>query len=402
MPNKIIALLVCLVLIIGGLAGYGYYLTTEIDALTDRQTEAGNMIADLQGSIDSLNSDISALTRQTQQTAGLIDSLGDEIDSLGDEIDALGSQFDDLEAINIHTLYQQVENGVVRILAEVSDGQTTGSGFVFDGQGHVVTAYHVVENATRIDVIFSDGTFSRASITGYSAPSDIAVLRLDRISSSEPLATGDSDALDVGAAVMAIGTPFDMPGTVTMGIVSQKDRFTHVGSDFSEPRGVTNLIQFDAAANFGNSGGPLLNLQGKVIGVIVARVDPTEGDGISYAVSSNKFQRVALAIIDHGHFDYPWMGVLVTDLTPEAAQARQLDTINGALVTEITAGSPAELAGIRAEDIITAIDGIAARDTAGITSYLGENKSPGDSITITVLRNRSQLEIVVELGILPS
>jgi 2-alkenal reductase len=397
MPKKVIALLCCLVVIVVAIGGFGAYyclnLNRQITALASLQTEADRKITGLQDSINGLDGEISSLAEKTAS----------QINSVDDKINTLNTKVENLAIIDVDRLYQKVENGVVKVITEVGGNQEiSGSGFIFDPQGHVITAYHVVEGATRVDVILNDGTISSASITGYSQFSDVAVLKLDRPLAVEALVTGDSNATDVGKPVIAIGSPFDLRGTVTLGIVSQKNRFIEIESDESEPRWVTNLIQCDAAANFGNSGGPLINSKGEVIGLVIARVNPDTGDGICYAVSSNKFKRVALAIIDHGSFDYPWLGVQSTDLDLAEAQARRLDTINGVLVAEVTADSPAALAGIRVDDIVVAIDGIEVQGMADLTSYLGENKSPNESITLTLLRNGRRLELTARLGKMPS
>ena len=165
---------------------------------------------------------------------------------------------------------------------------------------------------------------------------------------------------------------------------------------------MANLIQFDAATNPGNSGCPLLNSAGEVIGMVIARINPDEGDGIYYAVSSNKFKRVAASLITRGSFDYPRIGVNVSNLTPQQVQTRGLETVNGALVRGVTADSPAMTAGIEVDDIIVAIDGLVIRNVAELTSYLGEHKSPGDASTIELIRGTTRLELSLNIGNQPS
>ena len=161
---------------------------------------------------------------------------------------------------------------------------------------------------------------------------------------------------------------------------------------------VPNLIQFDAPVNPGNSGGPLANANGEVVGIVVARINPSEGDGIYWAVSSNKAKRVATALIAHGSFDYPWIGTGIADLTPQIVQDRALETANGVLVTEIFDNSPAQTAGIKVDDIIVSMDNVSVKDSADLTSYLGEFKSPGDAATIGLIRGTARLNLDIKVG----
>jgi len=161
---------------------------------------------------------------------------------------------------------------------------------------------------------------------------------------------------------------------------------------------VANLIQFDAAVNFGNSGSPLLNSRGEVIGMVIGRVDPNLGDGIYYAVSSNKVKKVADFLIDQGSFDYPWLGVKIANLTPETVRARKLETINGVLVKEVITDTPAEAAGIKVDDIIVGIKGMAVWEVADLTSYLGEYTSRDEVVTIELIRDGTKLELSLKVG----
>jgi len=161
---------------------------------------------------------------------------------------------------------------------------------------------------------------------------------------------------------------------------------------------VANLIQFDAAVNFGHSGSPLLNSEGEVIGMVIARIDPELGDGVYYAISSNKVNRVALSLIERGYFEYPWFGVEIANLTAETVRDRDLETANGALVKAVLAGDPAEAAGIEVDDIIVTIDGTPVRGTADLTCYLGEYISPGDEVTLTIIRDGVEIELTLEVG----
>jgi S1-C subfamily serine protease len=207
----------------------------------------------------------------------------------------------------------------------------------------------------------------------------------------------DSSVISVGEPVVTIGSPFDEGGTITAGIVSQLDRFEEVGDEI-ESSWIANLIQFDAPANFGNSGGPLFNAAGEVIGIIIARVEPELGDGISYAVSANKVRRVAGAIIELGEYDYPWLGVVVSDITPLSAELMGRESVHGVVVDQVNSGSPAEHAGVRGGDIIITIDGFTVTEVAALVSYVGEYTGPGDSVVLTVIRGDTEIELTVILG----
>ncbi|MDH5695655.1 MAG: S1C family serine protease [Dehalococcoidia bacterium] len=382
MTKKAIAVLASLLIIIGLLGGYCFILDRQITALTELQVEAERQVSDMQGDIDILKTKMGVLKTDVEGKIG-----------------ALSTKIEDIPILDAERLYQEVKPAVVEVITKtaLAEGRK-GSGFVFDSQGYIVTAYHVVENATEVEVILDDGTISSASVTGYCPYSDIAVLKSEQSLTMDELVLGDSNAMAVGEPVIVMGSPFDLSGTVTSGIVSQKGRFIEIEYDRGKRRWVANLIQCDAPVNFGNSGGPLVNSKGEVVGLTVARINPEQGDGIYYAVSSNKLKRVALAIIDHGSFDYPWIGIKIADLTPEKARARNLDTINGALVTEAIAGSVAATAGIRADDIILVIDGFPIGKTADLVSYLGENKSPHESTVLTIIRDGEELELTLELG----
>ena len=255
----------------------------------------------------------------------------------------------------------------------------------------------MVENLTNIYVILPDGRASRATITGISEHSDIAVLELDTEVDIAPPLLADSSEIRIGEPVVAIGNPFDLTGTLTAGVVSQVNRFVEIEGG-AQSRWIANLIQFDAPANPGNSGCPLMNAKGDVIGLVIARINPSEGDGIYYAVSANKMKRVATSLIEHGFFNYPWLGISMINLTPQLAETKNLDTINGILVTGYPAISPARAAGVTIDDIIVAIDGIKISNAADITAYLGEYKSPDEVATLTVIRNGREIELSVKLG----
>ena len=422
MANKvIIGILVFLVVLCSGLGYYSYTLSQQINSLggqlsvfqieqaaridavsgelTTFRGETLTRISSLIKGLDGNLTRIGTLENEIDQTLASIGTLEDRTVETTAKIDALEGEIRGAAevshiVIDANKVYQRVSQATVRI----SNGERTiGSGFILDNEAHVVTAHHVVENLTQIYVVLPDGRISKATNAGSCLYSDIAILTLEDKLAIEPLTLADSASVRLGEPVATIGNPFDLTETLTTGIVSQTNRFAEIDYDL-QTRWVANLIQFDAAVNFGNSGCPLLNSEGEVIGMVIARIEPNEGDGIYYAVSSNKVKRVTASLIAQGSFDYPWLGVGIANLTPQMVQTRALETTNGVLVGEILAESPASAAGIEVDDIIMAFDGIPIRNVADLTSYLGEHKSPGEAATITLIRDTVQLELSLEVG----
>ena len=334
---------------------------------------------------------LAAFEEAVKANAAALTELRAGISSLAAGLEKIGEE----SWLKADEVYQAVSQAVVQI----SNGQATiGSGFVYDYRGHILTAHHVAEVLTDIYVVFADGEVSSASLVGSSDLSDVAVLKLERDIGVAPLVMADSDAIVVGAPAVTVGSPFDLGGTVTAGIISQTDRFEGIGEG-EDIRWIANLVQFDAPANFGNSGGPLLDADGLVAGLIIARVGPASGEGVSYAVSANKVRRVADAIIERGVFDYPWLGVEAGDLTPAAVGALGRDNLHGVLVGTVVPGGPAWLAGMQAGDIIIAMNESPITSMADLTSYLGEHASPGDLVTVEIDRVGVLQELEVTIGV---
>ena len=426
MINKvIIGILAFLLIISGGFGYYSYTLSQQINYLTNQvmayqQEQAvringlSNKLATFAGEITTRAGDLESRLSQTISEIGRvkrdfkreIDSTQNSVATLATTLDKTAAKIDTLEnkttevsglsqsVINASEVYQRARQATVRI----NNGQRDiGSGFILDTEAHVVTAHHVIEDLSKIYVILPDGRVSPATTVGSSPHSDIAILKLRDNPGTEPPLLADSSQLRIGEPVVAIGSPFDLRETLTAGIISQTDRYVEVTHGLTR-RWVANLIQFDAAANFGNSGGPLINSDGEIVGMVIARVDPDKGDGIYYAVAANKVKRVAADLIAQGFYDYPRIGINIANLTPQIVLDRGLATANGAWVKKVLANSPAEEAGIQRDDIIVAIDGVAIRDIAALTAYLGEHKSPGDEATLTLIRGGHQLEVSLTLG----
>jgi 2-alkenal reductase len=318
-------------------------------------------------------------------------------------------------------LFQSVNPGVVAIKTVGEQAGSLGSGFVYDTKGNIVTNYHVVEGSTQLEVDFTSGFKTYGTVIGTDLDSDLAVIKVDAPAAElHPLTLGDSDALQVGQTVIAIGNPFGLSSTMTVGIVSALGRTldslhsTSGGGFFT----AGDIIQTDAAINPGNSGGPLFNLNGEVVGInrAIRTVNSTDtgeplNSGIGFAVSSNIVKRVAPSLIKVGRYDYPYLGVSSMDeLSLPVIEALGLKSQVGAYVTSVVAGGPSDKAGIKAGDkttsimgvfaggdLIVAIDGHPVLTFDDLLRYLINNKSPGDKVTLTVLRGEEKVDVVITL-----
>ncbi len=346
------------------------------------------------------------------QLGGQPAGLGTPASGVVTELPAIST---DLEQTLID-LYQRVNPAVVQIFVVDSRGlfSGTGSGFVYDAAGHIITNNHVVTGAGGLEVVFADGQRRSATIAGTDVDSDLAVIRVDSLPDGvQPIPLGDSNAVRVGQFVIAIGNPFGEAGSLSLGIVSglgrslDSDRFVEGGGRYSLPQ----VIQTDAAINPGNSGGPLLNLAGQVIGVNSAISTSTgTNSGVGFAIPVNAVSRITPALISEGAYRYPYMGIRMTTLDLETQQELGLPQAAGAYVTDVTANSPAAAAGIRASgfndtigvlpggDLIIAINGRAVATPDDLISYLVFDAEVGQTITLTVIREGQQLEVPMTLG----
>ena len=356
-------------------------------------SDLGNKLTDASRDITVVKSDLSAAATRLSDAEQAIGGVSSNLTALDKRVAGAESGISGLSSSLIDTvsIYRQAVKATVRI----TDGQSLGSGFIYDVNRHIITAYHVVNGLSPIYVMMYDGRVSQANVIGFCPYSDIAVLKVDTIPSAGPLPMADSSQIHIGESVIAIGSPFSLDNrdSATLGVISQLNRFVDVENVYK-----ANFIQFDAAVNPGNSGGPLLNSDGKVIGIVDARIAATEGDGISWAISSNKAKRVADSIIATGSFAYPWIGTGISDITPQNVKDKGLDTANGVIVGSVTDGGPASAAGIQTGDIIISMDDIPMRNIADLTSYLGEFKSPGDTAVLEVIRGSSKLKLTVTVG----
>jgi S1-C subfamily serine protease len=291
----------------------------------------------------------------------------------------------------------------------------TGSGFIYDDLGRVVTNYHVVENAESVSVTLASGETYTATIVGVDPSTDLAVLQIDAESLPVALPLGDSDQLRVGQFVVALGNPFGLERTLTVGVVSSLGRIIQS----PDGRFIGEAIQTDAAINPGNSGGPLLDLAGQVIGVNAQIISPSQASaGIGFAIPCNAVRRVVPQLISQGHYPHPWLGVNLLGLTPEWIQAFErsgvtLGAESGLLVVEVVPGGPAAAAGIIGGDrqvnigntqvlvggdIITAIDGKAVSTVQDLTIYMEDETQVGDQVQLAIVRGGQESTVEVTLG----
>jgi S1-C subfamily serine protease len=317
-------------------------------------------------------------------------------------------------------IYRNAAPGVVQVTSSIQsqdpfsqEGQALGSGFVIDKLGHVITNFHVVDGASEVFVNFSGNDRMKAEIVGMDASTDIAVLKIDANARAlTPLPIGNSDAVRVGDPVVAIGNPFGLDRTVTSGIVSALQR------EIVAPNGypIDKVIQTDAAINKGNSGGPLLNARGEVIGVNSQIESESGGNvGIGFAVPTNTVREVASELIDHGKIEHPYLGVRMQTIDEGLAEFADVPK-QGVLITEVVPGSPADEAGLQGGDSSVVVDGQTYRLGGDVILRVGgrtiesademqdvvTSKNPGDSLSLEIERDGSRETVTVKLGRRPA
>ena len=341
------------------------------------------------------------------------------------------------KALTTSEIYDRTAPGVVQVTTKsivqsqsdpFSPGQSQsqvqealGSGFVIDKQGHIVTNYHVVEGANSIEVLFSNNVTTRATVVGTDESTDVAVLKVDVSPSAlTPLSFGDSSALEVGDGVVAIGNPFGLDRTITAGIVSAIYNLED-SSTASPLRSPTNnfpiaAIQTDAAINHGNSGGPLINSVGQVIGVnsAIETGSTSQGNvGIGFAVQSNTVKQVVAQILESGKASHAYLGVGFKPITSELASLYRLPVKEGLLVIDVTKGSGAAKAGLKGGtrdvtvsgrtytiggDIIVAADGESIGSSGGKLGNIIAERKPGDKLELEIYRGDKKMNVTATLG----
>jgi serine protease Do len=266
-----------------------------------------------------------------------------------------------------------------------------GSGFIIDSNGTILTNYHVVDGAQKITITLSDGKSYEAKVIGKDQKSDIAVIKIDAGRNLPAVTLGDSDRLEVGEWVMAIGNPFGLDHTVTSGIVSAKGRQIGAGP-------YDNFIQTDASINPGNSGGPLINLRGEVVGINTAIFSQSGGNiGIGFAIPTNSVKELLPQLKDKGKVVRGYLGTTVQKITPEIADSLSLKQARGALVAEVMKDSPAERAGVKTGDVIVEFDRKEVKDSADLPLQVAR-VSPGTTVQVKVLRDGKETTLALTVG----
>ena len=266
-----------------------------------------------------------------------------------------------------------------------------GSGFIVESSGLIVTNNHVVEGADTIEVHLQDGTTLKADLVGRDAKTDLAVVRVKPDKPLPFVKFGDSDKLRIGEWVIAIGNPFGLGGSVSLGIVSARNRDINAGP-------YDDFIQTDAAINKGNSGGPLFGLNGEVLGINTAIYSPSGGSvGIGFSVPSNTARSVVDQLIKFGETRRGWLGVKLQTISDEIAESMSLDKNRGALVADVTQGSPSDKAGIKAGDVIIKFNGRDIKEMRELPRAVGETEV-GKKVAVRVLREGKEVDLTVELG----
>lgn len=322
------------------------------------------------------------------------------------------------------SLFERVNPGVVSIFTTTEEGGGSGSGFVYDKEGHILTNYHVIDGAKTVEVDFPDGLKVYGTVLATDLDSDIAVIKVDVPAEKlVPLPLGDSDALKVGQMVIAIGNPFSTyASTMTMGIVSAKGRILDSIRTTEDQSSYTagDIIQTDAVINPGNSGGPLLNLDGEVVGInraIQTNGTTSQGtpvnSGIGFSISINIVKRVLPTLLLGQEYDYPYIGIssYPDGFTLDIWKALGFSQTSGSYITNVTPGGPADQAGLKGGtqstdipnlmaggDLIVAVDDKPVIVYGDLISYIFSNKSPGDQIILTIIRDGEQMEVPLTLG----
>jgi len=384
--NRAISIGLVLILIVGTF-GYVYTLQSQIQTLSDEVMDLQLEVWNLDNNSQNLNS----LNSKSEIEIPIMNN---------DDANIISS--DQIAVI----LYESVKTSVVSIR---TDKGSTGTGWVYDNNNHIITNYHVIQNAEYIEIILSDETPLQAQIVGEDIYSDLAILKIINTNIIlTPIKIGNSTELRVGEQIFAIGNPFTLDGSITSGIVSQKGRLFPSLAGYQ----ISNMIQIDAAINPGNSGGPVINSKGEVIGISSVGVAP----GVGFAIPSNRINKVAPDLITNGFYEHPWLGIAGYNVNTAIANAMELDDLFGILIVNVAADSPASLAGFIVGqdtlrigsndipiggDLIISVDGVVTRNMDDLVSYMDANKTPGDSATFTIIRDGEIMDINLIIGVRP-
>jgi S1-C subfamily serine protease len=349
---------------------------------------------------------LSSTQNQLQQLDKRLEQQNNQIQDLQNQLEIFDA-IDQTGLVPWPTIYNQLKDSVVLIQTDLG----LGSGFIYDTKGHIITNYHVIEDTYTIQVTFADGNVTSAQVIGTDIYSDLAIIKVDpKVTTLKPVVLGASADLAVGEPVAAMGNPFGLSDTLTVGIVSSLGRSMNTAENYV----IIDIIQMDAAVNPGNSGGPLVNLKGQVVGVNSAITSVTGTFlGIGFAIPSDTIKREIDSLTETGSYNHPWLGVIAQDVTLAIADAIDLNKPYGALISEVTTGGPADQAGLRGGyttiivdgrivtvggDVIIGVDGLVVRRLTDIVVYIERNKQPGDTVDILVDRNGQELSLPLTIG----
>lgn len=387
------------VFVVGTILGVVVFGLSEGNGRTDIPSE--NSLAYLNSKIENLQRNVDILEERFENKVYYLENRINGID---------GSYPGRSSDWPVDEIYEEIRNSIVVVQSsKITTGFygptqqfIQGSGFVCLNERYILTNHHVIEGADNVFVRFWNGVTVEPSLVDSDPYSDVALLEIDPSKVPEnlrPLELGDSSEIDPGDRVVAIGNPFGLAGSTTTGIVSQIGRVLPAQAGYSIP----GVIQIDAAINPGNSGGPLLNFDGEVIGINTA-IESDTGDfsGIGYAVPSNIISRIVSSWIENKEYHHPWVGIRYEEVTQATARERGLEEVRGILVVGIATNGPAEKAGLKVNDIILKVDGVRIMSDGDFLSYIELNKSPGEEVTLKVLRDGETVTINLELGKRPS
>ena len=379
----------------------------EVDIANKVHTHSFDEVVGISQSIEGVEEKVDSFTEIVER----VEIIEKRIAAIENKVDVIAEVMETDTEFSLAEVFERSEMSVVQVNVLRGGDGGIGSGFVYSKEGHIITNQHVVKDSTKVTVTFLDGESFIGDVIGIDRDLDIAVVKVNSNNPErlQPLIIGDSSKLTVGERITAIGNPFGLSGSMTSGIVSQMGRLLPQETGYSIP----DVIQTDAAINPGNSGGPLFNMNGEVVGINTAIQSATgEFTGVGFAVPSNTVKKVVPVLIKDGEFKHPWMGISGTDVDPELAEMRELESSKGFVVVSVIEGSPAEKAGMKGVtqtrerdgrefpmdgDIIVEIDGKTVRKISDILVHLQREKSVGDEMIITVLRTGVTFDLTMIL-----
>jgi S1-C subfamily serine protease len=345
---------------------------------------------------------------ETMETS--LNQQGNQIQDLQNQLEISGA-INETGVIPWPTIYNQLKDSVVLIQTNLG----LGSGFVYDKNGHIVTNHHVIDGAETIQITFLDGNITSANVVGMDIYSDLAVIKVNPdVTTLTPVVLGNSSELIVGEPIAAMGNPFGLSDTLTVGIVSSQERTLDAIGGYL----IIDIIQIDAAVNPGNSGGPLVNIKGQVVGVNTA-IESETGTftGIGFAIPSDTVKREIGDLIQTGSYKHTYLGISGQEINIPVADAIGLEKPQGILVIEVTSGSPADLTGLRGGDELKIIDGFETMIGGDVITevnnnpvitmndlvvYLERNTRPGDTVLLGIIRDGQEFSLAVTLGERPA